>query len=115
VEYLLDLEEAEELIKYYQGLGKKVKLEWMPPREFLAKVPHPATTAVPAIADLREKFFSKTSLGYIRKKIMKEEKLPPLVLDYSLMWFGYPSHEGRHRAFVAKALGIEKIPVLIIT
>jgi hypothetical protein len=115
VEYLLDLEEAERLMTYYQGLGKKVKLVWMPPSEFLAKVPHPITTAVPAIADLREKFFSKTSLGYIRKQIMMKKKLPPLILDYSFMWFGYPSHEGRHRAFVAKALGIGKVPVLIIT
>jgi hypothetical protein len=114
VEYMLDQEEAEGLKRYFKDLGKKVELVWMSPEEFLAKVPHPITTTIPALLDLREEFFSKTSLNYIRKQIMKKEKLPPLLLDYSRMWFGWPTHEGRHRAFVAKTLGIEKVPVLIV-
>jgi hypothetical protein len=114
VQYLLDQDEAEDLKRYFQSLGKKVELAWMSPDEFLAKVPHPITPTIPALLDLREEFFSKTSLDYIRKQIMKGEKLPPLLLDYSRMWFGWPTHEGRHRAFVAKTLGIEKVPVLIV-
>jgi hypothetical protein len=114
VQYLLDQDEADSLKRYFQSLGKKVELVWMSPDEFLAKVPHPITTTIPALVDLREEFFSKTSLNYIRKQIMKGEKLPPLLLDYSRMWFGWPTHEGRHRAFVAKTLGIEKVPVLIV-
>ena len=111
---MLDQDEAEALKGYFQSLGKKVELVWMSPDEFLAKVPHPVTPTIPALLDLREEFFSKTSLNYIRKQIMKKEKLPPLLLDYSRIWFGWPTHEGRHRAFVAKTLGIEKVPVLIV-
>jgi len=114
MEYPLDLEETERIKKHFTGLGKKVELVWMSPDEFLSKVPHPMTTMVPAIFDLREKFFSATSLGSIRKAILSRTKMEPLWLDYSRVYYGYPAHEGRHRAYVSKIYGIEKVPVLVI-
>jgi len=114
LEYPLDQEEAERLKRYYESRGKKVKLVWMTPDEFLARVPHRATTAISQLADLRAEWFDKTSLGYLRKAFLQQLKLPPLMLDYSRMWFGWPTHEGRHRAYLAKMYGIEKVPVLVI-
>jgi len=114
MEYPLDLEETERMKKYFLHKGLKVELIWMFPDEFLSKVPHPLTTMVPAIFDLREKFFSATSLGSIRKAILNRTKMEPLWLDYSRMYMGYPAHEGRHRAYVSKMYGIEKVPVLVI-
>ena len=110
----LDWEEVERMKKSYADKGLKAELVWMTPDEFLSKVPHPATPLVPAIFDLRAKWFSETSIGSIRRAIIKNIKLPPLMLDYSIMVDGYPSHEGRHRAYVSKTYGIEKVPVLII-
>lgn len=45
---------------------------------------------------------------------MAKRKLPPLILDYTFMWGGFPRHEGRHRAFVSKQMGIQQIPVLVV-
>jgi len=86
----------------------------MSPEEFLSKVPHPAMALIPALLDLQARYFSKTSLGYIRKAIMANRKLPPLMLDYTRMWGGFPRHEGRHRAFVSRQMGIQQIPVLVV-
>jgi hypothetical protein len=113
MEYPLDWERLEELKKSYERRGR-VELVWMTPNEFLSKVPHPLTALVSALSDLREEYFNKGSLWYILEAITSERKLEPLVLDYTSMWFGYPSHEGRHRAFVAKKLGMEKVPVLVV-
>ena len=114
MEYPLDWEEVERLKKFYADRGLKVELVWMTPDEFLSKVPHPATALVPAIFDLRAKWFSETSIGSIRRAIIKNVKMNPLMLDYSRMVDGYPAHEGRHRAYVSKTYGIEKVPVLVI-
>jgi len=111
MEYPLDWEEVERLKKHY---GERGELVWMTPDEFLSKVPHPATPLVPAITDLRAKWFSETSLGYLRKAILKNIKLDPLMLDYSRMIRGWPLHEGRHRAYIAKTYGIDKVPVFVI-
>jgi len=111
MEYPLDWEEVERLKKHY---GERGELVWMSPDEFLSKVPHPATALVPAIFDLRAKWFSETSIGSIRKAIMKNIKMGPLMLDYTAMIEGYPSHEGRHRAYVSKMYGIENVPVFVI-
>jgi len=94
--------------------GEKAELVWMTPDEFLSKVPHPATPLVPAIVDLRAKWFSETSLGYLRKAILKKIKLDPLILDYSRIIDEWPSHEGRHRAYISKMYGIDKVPVMVI-
>ena len=111
MEYPLDEEELQRLLRLY---GREARLVWMTPDEFLTKVPHPATEIIPAIVDLRAKWFSESSLGYLRKAFLEKVKLEPLILDYTKMFRGWPSHEGRHRAYVAKTYGIEKVPVLVI-
>jgi hypothetical protein len=115
MEYPLDLEAVEQKKKYYISLGKKAELVWMTPDEFLSKVPHILTPLVSSLFDLRDEFFSKTSLGYIRKAFMSKMKMEPLLLDYTITVAGWPSHEGRHRAYVAKTYGIERVPVLVVT
>jgi len=113
LEYPLDENLLESMTKQLGQYGT-VELVWMSPKEFLGKVPHPATALIPAVLDLRARYFSKTSLGYIRKVIMAKRKLPPLILDYTSMWGGFPRHEGRHRAFVSQQMGIQQIPVLVV-
>jgi len=113
VEYPLDKNLLESMTKRLSRHGT-VELVWMSPKEFLSKVPHPATALIPAVLDLRAKYFSKRALGYIRKAIMAKAKLPPLILDYTFMWGGFPRHEGRHRAFVSQQMGIKQIPVLVV-
>lgn len=114
MEYPLDEESLKRYLERFKHLGKKAELVWMTPDEFLSKVPHPVTDRVPALYDLREKFFSKTSIGFLRKAMMERAKLSPLLLNYADMWFGWPGHEGRHRAFVSKMLEIQKVPVLVV-
>jgi len=114
LEYPLDHEEAERLRRYCESRGNRVELVWMTPQEFLSKVPHPATPLVSALFDLRRKWFDKTSLGYIRKAVLSESKLPPLILDYTHMVGRWPSHEGRHRTYIALTHGIERVPVLVV-
>jgi hypothetical protein len=108
----LDLEATEEMKR---SLSKKgtVELVWMTPDEFLSEVPHPATRMLAAIRDLSEKWWAQSSIKYLTESIIQQRKLDPLYLDYTTMIFGWPAHEGRHRAYVAKRLGIEKIPVLV--
>jgi len=113
VEYPLDENFLKSMTQRLSKYGA-VELVWMSPEEFLSQVPHPATALIPAVLDLRARYFSKTSLGYIRKAIMTNRKLPPLILDYTSMWGAFPRHEGRSRAFISKQMGIQQIPVLVV-
>jgi hypothetical protein len=47
------------------------------------------------------------------EKVKRGEELDPPMLDYTQMFRGFPSHEGRHTAFVAHKLGEAKMPVII--
>lgn len=98
---------------------------YMSPSSFLARVPHPAIEGIPALIGLEEettrikkgekpKYYAKSSIDYIKRQIEKRKKLEPLYLDYTQMWYGFPTHEGRHRAFVAISLGEKEVPVKVI-
>jgi hypothetical protein len=113
MEYPLDSEATASDLAYLSKHGK-AELVWMSPEDFLSKVPHPATERLPAILDLKEKWFSPSSLNWLRNAMMTSVKLEPLYLDYTKMFRGWPSHEGRHRAWVARSLGINKIPVIVV-
>ena len=113
VDYPLNTKEAELIIKRYESKGEKAKLEWMSPTRFLASVPHPHTTELPAYWS-SEKDYDKSSLKRVALAYLKGREMEPLLLDYTAMWYGYPTHEGRHRAFVAKELGVEEIPVVVV-
>jgi len=114
MEYPLDEKRLEYMMWTFEKHGYDVKLVWMTPDEFLSQVPHPTTTLIPAIVDLAPKYFSQSSIKWITEAIMRNAKLDPLVLDYTSIVEGYPLHEGRHRAYVAKMLGIEKVPVVVV-
>lgn len=99
-------------------------LEWMKPRRYLTEIPHPVfgdglpgMEKIPASFQLEkhqgEKYFNKGSIEYLTDKIKKGEDVGPLFLDYSQMFRGWPTHEGRHRAVVAWRLGIGKVPVIV--
>ena len=113
VNYPLNTKEAELIIKRYESRGKKAKLEWMSPTRFLASVPHPLTTELSAYWS-SEKDYDRSSLKRVALAYLKGKEMEPLLLDYADIWHGYPTHEGRHRAFVAKELGVEEIPVVVV-
>jgi hypothetical protein len=58
---------------------------------------------------------SQSSLDYLRDKMLKGEPLPYLILWVDMNKKKVMRHEGRHRAIIAKELGINKIPVFVCT
>ena len=77
--------------------GKTAKIVEMTPDEYLSQI----TTAPP----------NKKSIEFMKKKLAKGEQLPMPSLDFT---YSPLSQEGRNRAYLAKELGIEKIPVAVI-
>jgi len=114
MEYPLDEKETNRIIEAFRSRGYDAELVWMTPESFLSKVPHPITELVPAIANLAPKYFSQSSMRWITEAILSKTKLPPLILDYTSMFRGYPTHEGRHRAYVAWLIGITSVPVVVV-
>jgi len=95
-------------------LRKDEKLVWMSPEEFLGYTPHPQLPGYPSTIDPEGKYFSKSSLDYLTDQIRKGEKIDCLMLDFTKKIGTFPSHEGRHRALIAKRMGFKKVPVLVI-
>jgi len=86
----------------------------MTPLDFLSKVPSPCDEKHTALEDLnREGCWSEGSVSYISQRIERGEELEPPMLDYTRMFRGFPTHEGRHTAFVMYRRGVEKVPVLV--
>jgi hypothetical protein len=95
---------------------KSVALKWMTPRGFLMECPHPAMPKHPAALGLYQKGkgFSQSSIKFLKKSMKKGTKTAPLYLNFKQRFRGYPSHEGRHRAFVSTLLGFKKVPVIVV-
>jgi hypothetical protein len=90
------------------------KIVEMSPVDFLSKVPSPCGEGRTAFEDLaREECWSKSSVNFIMGKVERGEELEPPMLDYTRMFRGFPSHEGRHTAYVAYKLGVERMPVIV--
>lgn len=88
------------LAEYFAKVkGQVGNIVEMTPDEYLSKIPY-----MPK---------SSESIAFMKKKLMKGEKLSLPFLDYS--GSGRVSQEGRNRAHLAKMLGIKKIPVLVVT
>ena len=105
-------------------LREDEKLEWMTPADFLSKVPHPCTTRFSALVGARASIkrmergkesvcWDIGSYNYIKSRILNGEPIDALRLDYKRMWYGWPTHEGRHRALVCLALDVDKVPVVV--
>ncbi len=85
------------------------KLVWMRPDEFLELAP----PKVPGFSRYDESVYSKESLKSIINGLKAGSKFDPLFLDVDIRTCRVINHEGRHRAFAAYKLGIEKVPVII--
>jgi len=95
-----------------RDLMTRASIVWMSPDEFLSSVP---AHGVPGSAiNMLEWDFDSGSLKNLRKRIDEGKSMDILYLDYTRMFAGYPSHEGRHRAFLAKKMGIKEVPVMIV-
>jgi len=75
------------------------KLVWMSPTQYLLLTPHT--------------IYKDESSKDLLQKMLNNEKLDALWLDVDVKTNTVRSHEGRHRAKVAEALGIEKVPVIL--
>lgn len=117
MEYPLDEEAAKRLLANfahrYRREHVKVDLVWMAPTQFLGECVSPVSTAISARRTPRQ-YFSESSIKYLSEQILSTRKLDPLYLDYANMYFGWPSHEGRHRAIVAEILKIPTVPVIVV-
>lgn len=83
-------------------IGWKGKMVYASPDKFLSlarKLEHPR-------AD---------SLTYLRDKMLNGEKLDYLILFVDMNKKKVTGHEGRHRATIARELGIKKVPIFVYT
>ena len=98
-EHLIMVEEAS------SQPGDEVKLTWMPPEEFLRYV-DPKDTPDPAAPTMQN----------IRERLKTGQPLDPLLLDKTVKDpFGYHIYNGKHRATVAKSLGLKSVPVVVVS
>jgi hypothetical protein len=86
-------------------LNIESELVEMTPKEFIQKTMPGATISY------IETYIDKNLAREYSIKMKQGEKFPTPYLIYCLNDI---IHEGRHRAYAAKTLGIEKIPVIII-
>jgi len=82
---------------YAKTKGKKATIVEMTPDEYLSKIPQEKP--------------SQTSMDKLRGLVKKGVKIDMPSLDYSE---GTLAQEGRNRAYLAKEMGIDKIPVAVI-
>lgn len=95
-------------LQSYEGQeGWKGKLVWMTPDQFLK-------LAIPLYVDWEKKYRSE-QWEKLKDRISKGLPMDFLVLEVDMEKRKVIGHEGRHRAHIAKELGIEKVPVLIYT
>ena len=91
---------GDDLQSYGQMAGWKGKIVWMTPDKFLS-LAHPLTDPQQLrLKDLEDKIAAGKPMDFLVLKV--DPKRNKVV-----------GHEGRHRATVAKKLGIEKVPVLV--
>lgn len=102
--YEYPLATGEDLYSHKGNINWKGKIVYMTPDRFL-ELAYPLPDALK----------SELSLQKIRHRIINKLPLDPLVLDVNMEKNKVVGHEGRHRAMVAKELGIQKVPVFIFT
>jgi hypothetical protein len=98
-------------------LNENEKLVYMSPTKFLSQVPtvrgYKDKNHIPPASKNKASDFTQSSIHYIKNQINKKEKVEIPSLDYSKMYYGYPTHEGRHRAQVAREMHKRRIPVIV--
>lgn len=105
---LLELEyptaTGEDLHSYRGNINWKGKIVYMSPDKFLRLA-----------AKLPDQFVDKESISNLERKMLEGSPLDPLSLSVDMSKKKVTGHEGRHRAMVAKKLGIVEVPVFIYT
>jgi hypothetical protein len=89
---------------YVNAINWKGKITWMSPDKFLKLA-----------APLPDNCINQQSIEKLEKRLKEQLPTDFLVLEVDMIKRKVTGHEGRHRAIVAKKLGIEKVPVLIYT
>jgi len=99
-----------------------VALQWMSPDTYLRLLP----AQVPAMRADRapEEWWDAGSIKDLTEKMVKGKDIDPLWIDLTSRrvlkmeltdeYLNRYEHEGRHRAVVARKLGIELVPVIVI-
>lgn len=96
------LAKGEDQQSYEGHAGWKGKIVWMAPQKFL-NLCHP----------LPDYAMNDQSYWNLKKRMKEQLPIDFLVLKVDSKQKKVIGHEGRHRATVAKEMGIEKVPVLI--
>lgn len=91
---------GDDLASYGGMAGWKGKIVWMTPDKFLS-LAYPLSHPIPQ------------SLSRLEKRMREQLPIDFLVLKIDSKRNKVIGHEGRHRATIAKKLGIEKVPVLV--
>src|SRR5439155_25700596 len=78
----------------------------MRPEDFLAALGPGASFE---LQDGRYRVVSPTSLEELKQRMILEQEIDPLFLDYDPYQNRVVGHEGRHRAVAAVELGIERV------
>jgi hypothetical protein len=100
-----------------------VTLKWMSPNDYMSMVSD--QVGVGRCDYAPEEWFDKGSIADLTNKMSEGSPLDPLYINLTDRTI-HPSnltdeyvcthsHEGRHRAFVARKLGIELVPVIVIS
>lgn len=96
--------------EYANTLGFDVNVEWMRPKDYVSKCVDGFKTSHSSVES------SRTSSGKVNQYaelIKSGTTFPMLVLQHTLS--GHFTQEGLHRAFAAEMVGIETVPVLVVT
>ena len=89
--------------------GKKCKIVYMSPDQYMKEVAKQQKTSMMFQYEVP---VMQSKLQRIRDYIKAGNKLPLLYIENTEHCH---TQEGRHRAIVAKELGLKKIPVLVVT
>lgn len=104
-------------------LKENEQLVWIRPASYLYAVPHPcyehysayvgSRTAIKKLEKGEKTCWDAGSYREIKNRIISGKPIDALMLDYTRMVGKWPTHEGRHRALVCMALGVDYVPVIV--
>jgi hypothetical protein len=99
-----------------------VALQWMSPQKYMSMLSDQC--GVFRCDRAPEDHFDKGSIADLTEKLKRGQALDPLYIDLTTRkilqseltdeYRNTYRHEGRHRAFVARKLGIELVPVIVV-
>lgn len=128
LEYRMEVDEAVRSLEYEVNRCSKkdykctVALQWMPPQEFMKMLVCPCGEE--RCDEAPEEWFNGESIHDLTDKMKHGQRLDPLRIDLTDRmiymcqltdrYLNHYDHDGRHRAFTARKLGIPLVPVVVI-